>query len=611
MNTKDKCISFFRNIFKSPLTYILLLSLFVQKIIYSKYQSYSFSGDTLSYLSDIYKDNIFLGKVNLYRTPVYPYFCKFFELFSSRANLYDNIVLGQKILFIIGIILFYLTVKKIFNKKLIYIPITLFYALNPYLFLWNTLILTEAVTVFEITILLYFTISFIKEAKKSSAIGMSIMLLIMVMTRPANIYLVAAYLLFWILKYFIEKKNTVVNVIKTGLISTIVTIIIILLYCNQMRVQHGTFGLTSVSNTNTAITLIYSGLYRYGDNKKIIKDIDEFYIDGDAFSTWDALDNMSKNNDVKDINKFLSSAKKKSGSLYYRYIFNKTLSVGTWNLGTIYAIPIEGYDSYFLTTLAYNFFPVSFALVYLFLIGAFIYLLVYLIKKKEIEWTIAALFSIIAGNLFLTIVCAPFEWQRLSVLSIPTVIILIPYLIINTFKLGTEKTKNKKNSKKKSNMKKNNNLLKDNIDEFFKYVFKFDMNKLFREATDNTIIQFFRYLFVGGIAAVVNIGMLYVFTDIMHINYIISNILSFTLGLFTNYILSKKFVFQGETSISKTKEFIIYAIIGVLGLGIDTFLVWLFTDVFKVYYMLSKLISTMIVFVWNFGARKVLYKFIK
>ena len=117
MSTKNKFIYYIKNVFKSPLTYILLLSLFVQKVVYSKYQSYSFSGYTLSYLSDMYKDNIFLGKVNLYRTPIYPYFCKFFELFSSKANLYDNIVLGQKVLFLIGIIFFYLTVKKLFHKK--------------------------------------------------------------------------------------------------------------------------------------------------------------------------------------------------------------------------------------------------------------------------------------------------------------------------------------------------------------------------------------------------------------------------------------------------------------------------------------------------------------
>lgn len=147
--------------------------------------------------------------------------------------------------------------------------------------------------------------------------------------------------------------------------------------------------------------------------------------------------------------------------------------------------------------------------------------------------------------------------------------------------------------------------------ELMEYIFKFKINKLFREKTDNTFIQFFRYIFVGGIAAVVNIGMLYVFTDIIKMHYIISNILSFILGLIVNYLLSKKFVFQEETNINLTTEFIIYAVIGVIGLGIDTLLLWLFTDITKLYYMISKLISTAIVFIWNFGARKILYKIVK
>lgn len=147
--------------------------------------------------------------------------------------------------------------------------------------------------------------------------------------------------------------------------------------------------------------------------------------------------------------------------------------------------------------------------------------------------------------------------------------------------------------------------------ELFKYIVKFNIKKLFKEKTDNVFIQFFRYLFVGGFAAIVNIGMLYVFTDILYLYYLVSNILSFILGLIVNYLLSKKFVFQDETSISKTKEFIIYTIIGVIGLGLDTLFVWLFTDLTKIYYMLSKLISTAFVFIWNFGARKILYKIIK
>ena len=147
--------------------------------------------------------------------------------------------------------------------------------------------------------------------------------------------------------------------------------------------------------------------------------------------------------------------------------------------------------------------------------------------------------------------------------------------------------------------------------ELFNAIIKFDLKKLFKEKTNNTMIQFFRYLFVGGIAAVVNIGMLYVLTDIAGIHYIISNIVSFILGLLVNYILSKKFVFQDDVSMSKGKEFLLYAIIGVLGLGIDTLFIWVFTSLLSLYYMISKLISTAIVFIWNFGARKVLYKIIK
>ncbi len=149
------------------------------------------------------------------------------------------------------------------------------------------------------------------------------------------------------------------------------------------------------------------------------------------------------------------------------------------------------------------------------------------------------------------------------------------------------------------------------IKELSKILMKRDMDKLFRKKTNNTLIQFFRYLFVGGFAAVVNIGMLYVFTDVLHFYYLLSNVLAFLLGLIVNYLLSKKFVFQEKTSLSKTKEFIIYAIIGVIGLGIDTVFMWLFTDKIHFYYMVSKLVSTAIVFIWNFGARKMLYKIIK
>ena len=134
------------------------------------------------------------------------------------------------------------------------------------------------------------------------------------------------------------------------------------------------------------------------------------------------------------------------------------------------------------------------------------------------------------------------------------------------------------------------------------------INKFFIEKTNNLLIQFVRYFFVGGIAAVVNIGLLFIFTEMFNINYVVSNIFAFIFGLIVNYSLSKKIVFTNDNSINKYFEFIMYAIIGVIGLGIDTLVLFIFTDKFKIYYILSKIISTMITFVWNFIARKLLYK---
>ena len=64
------------------------------------------------------------------------------------------------------------------------------------------------------------------------------------------------------------------------------------------------------------------------------------------------------------------------------------------------------------------------------------------------------------------------------------------------------------------------------------------IDKFFVEKTDSLLMQFIRYFFVGGIAAVVNIGMLFVFADIVNINYLISNIMAFICGHIVNFLLS-------------------------------------------------------------------------
>jgi putative flippase GtrA len=131
-----------------------------------------------------------------------------------------------------------------------------------------------------------------------------------------------------------------------------------------------------------------------------------------------------------------------------------------------------------------------------------------------------------------------------------------------------------------------------------------NLKTIFLHSTNNTFLQFFRYLFVGGFAFLVDFALLWILTDYAHLHYLWSATLSFLAGLLVNYFLSKAWVFNNSTVQNKGLEFLIFALIGVIGLGFNNLFLWVFTDVCSIYYLVSKIITTGIVYFWNFFARK-------
>ncbi|MBW1971284.1 MAG: GtrA family protein [Deltaproteobacteria bacterium] len=130
------------------------------------------------------------------------------------------------------------------------------------------------------------------------------------------------------------------------------------------------------------------------------------------------------------------------------------------------------------------------------------------------------------------------------------------------------------------------------------------IEKLLKRKTNNIFIQLFRYTFVGGFAFIVDFGSLFVLTEFIHIYYLISAAIAFILGLGTNYILSIIWVFDKRIFKNKYIEFMIFGIIGIVGLGLNELFIWFFTEEMHFYYLISKIISTFFVYLWNFFARK-------
>ena len=139
-------------------------------------------------------------------------------------------------------------------------------------------------------------------------------------------------------------------------------------------------------------------------------------------------------------------------------------------------------------------------------------------------------------------------------------------------------------------------------------------SKLFVGDTENTFIQFFRYLFVGGLATVVDWGISYLlfrfaFNEQSSLATV-ANAISFVAGLVVNYLISTFWIFKNSAVESKLKEFLGFAAIGLVGLlmtiGItELFELWL-SDKTSAFQILAKIVSTGAAFFWNFFARKIL-----
>lgn len=139
--------------------------------------------------------------------------------------------------------------------------------------------------------------------------------------------------------------------------------------------------------------------------------------------------------------------------------------------------------------------------------------------------------------------------------------------------------------------------------EFIGALLRFDIDSLFRKKTTNTFIQFFRYIFVGGFAFLVDAFVLWLCEKFVH--YMIAAAIAFVVGLAANYLLSIFFVFSESKQVkNKAAEFIAYAVIGVIGLGLTEVIMYLLTDICGLYFLLSKIIAAAIVLAWNFVARK-------
>lgn len=130
--------------------------------------------------------------------------------------------------------------------------------------------------------------------------------------------------------------------------------------------------------------------------------------------------------------------------------------------------------------------------------------------------------------------------------------------------------------------------------------------------TDNESIKVLLYLFVGGTAALVEWGLFYLF-----FNYLLSPLgwklaiqtstataAAFSCSTIYHYFLGNILVFNSGTRYSKGKEISLVFVVSLMGLLFNLLLMYLFVNICSWNPMLSKVLASCIVVVWNYLARK-------
>ena len=133
-----------------------------------------------------------------------------------------------------------------------------------------------------------------------------------------------------------------------------------------------------------------------------------------------------------------------------------------------------------------------------------------------------------------------------------------------------------------------------------------------------TFYEMFRYGIVGGISAVVDIaGLTFCVETVFSsektpVNMAIATAVGFLLGLICNYILSMIFVFtsdsQKEQNKKKTKTFVIFTLVGIIGFLLTELFMYLGMLICSkegLWYIVLSCFVKGIVLIWNYVGRKI------
>jgi putative flippase GtrA len=117
------------------------------------------------------------------------------------------------------------------------------------------------------------------------------------------------------------------------------------------------------------------------------------------------------------------------------------------------------------------------------------------------------------------------------------------------------------------------------------------------------LAEFARYFAASAFALVVDMTILLLAAKVMH--YLLAASLGFVVGAVVSYLLATRWVFGRRQLVHRRRtEFAVYAVVGLLGLGLNDLVIFLAVDKMALPLLAGKIVAAGITFLFNYAVRK-------
>lgn len=118
---------------------------------------------------------------------------------------------------------------------------------------------------------------------------------------------------------------------------------------------------------------------------------------------------------------------------------------------------------------------------------------------------------------------------------------------------------------------------------------------------EEVFFKFIKFGIVGLSGLIVDFGLTWISKEKLQIQKYIANAIGFSFAATSNYFLNRIWTFQSENP-EIAVEFSQFIIVSIIGLAINTLILWLIVSKLKFNFYLSKVFAIIVVMLWNFFA---------